>query len=206
MIIQANQESLSKLSPALRHALDDTLYENEELLWFDHPNSFINKRFLRLIWLMGCCLSGFLIVATIGTAALRLYYKNDIFGNKTFVMMLLIAIALAGGVMFFTFVVNRCCAFFDGKRSLYALTDTRAIIIEPRPFSRVCLSTCFKLDDKLVKKVKIRGNEGDIVFEEQLYDNKYFIEKGFMRCPNVKAVAEYIHQYTTKELAHEKLV
>lgn len=197
MIIQVDQEALSELSPPLRRALDDTLYKNEELLWFDHPNSFISKRFVKWIWLLGCSVAVVLAAATLVTAALRLYYKNDIYGNKPFFISLLIALLLSAGIIFFTYVLARICAFFDGKKSLYVLTGARAIVISPRPFSSTCQSTCYNLDDKLVKKVKIRGDEGDVVFEEQKVEKDYYIsEKGFIRCPNAKSVAEYIHNVT----------
>lgn len=205
MVVQVDEEALAELRPALRQALESSLAEDEELLWFDHPHLW-EKRFKKFIFRL--CYS-LVTACVIGISAMAIWglllggYDRDKSHLCIIVLAIVATLTLCG-----IFTLSAIFAYRERTKPLYVLTNSRAIIISPRLlFCCKPKATSYALDTELVKSVKIKGNKGDIVFEEKevpyyvtingVTTRRVYIRKlGFLRCPNAKAVAEYIHECT----------
>lgn len=185
---------LDDLHPDVRQVLESALYDEEELLWFAQPVCRLGC--LRTVSRLFLTVANFL---TLGCIALMCVRIPEPFESKRYnwiiLLVILVVFALAIGLL--------CRAIHQRvSKTLYVLTNSRALVVAP-PLMSSPQAICYPLNERLIQKVIIRKDDGDIIFEENrmLTMYSYVAERrGFLNCPNAKDVTERIRQLVSTRM------
>lgn len=185
------------VAPLNKHAqreLLSNIYSSEELLWADKPNIGHGTGANPVYYIVGIvCL-----IAAIVSYSVFQPLKN----SETMPIVLFLAAIGIGAIL------NGYVIVSGARKSAYALTNTRAIVVTANGFTGAYKVESYPFVSGLVKEVRMYGTDGDIIFGEVTsgmisthVGNGVYVsspttkKKGFLRCPNARAIAEFMHEY-----------
>lgn len=181
-MIVLSKAMLEDLQPEARLTLEAVLYDDEELLWVAPPVCRVDL--CRSVGRFFFCIAFLLAIGCIALLFIR--YPQEIDHKR---INLLIPLA---GFCVLALVLWQTCrlVMWRMSKTLYAVTDTRAVIIAP-PYFGHPQASCYPINKNLVKKVIIRAESGDIIFEG---DGVRVPRTGFISCPQAREVYRCISE------------
>jgi hypothetical protein len=137
---------MARIPPSLLHLLDDTLADDERVLWQARPDAWTDMMMLRFLWWIGV---PWLALTIVGI------HKGWI-SDSTFFFLITGAVMLGGPVV----------AYIRDLQTLFVITNRRALILRNEWGRKNSTSTWFAQMDRL-EVLPVRGHVGHLYFASQ---------------------------------------